>query len=196
MPFALVSVYSAHSSSGQPNLYFHAFPPSALCARSAAVAILLEVEPKVQDPAIEHALVSHPVAVVPGAVQDLKRNVLIRRAGMESDDHCVRVVRLLDMECRRLRFVDEIWIKDVELVSLHDLGWRVILVIVSLVVLIPVVSRSNTVEVLRLPRPKLVVRTVLAFDDEVIRRKQFLVPLSRFRKRSRNIRELPRSQLS
>uniref|UniRef100_A0A8C6FZ28 Uncharacterized protein n=1 Tax=Moschus moschiferus TaxID=68415 RepID=A0A8C6FZ28_MOSMO len=52
--------------------------------------------------------------------------------------------------------VDEIGVEDVELVALHDLGWRIVEVVVRLVVLVPLEARVHAVEEARLARPVLV----------------------------------------
>lgn len=62
----------------------------------------------------------------------------------------------LKLKGRRLAFVDEIRVEDVELVALDDLGRRVVMVIVRLVVLVPLVACVDPVEVLGLARPVLV----------------------------------------
>lgn len=80
---------------------------------------------------------------------------------------------LLDNERGRFRLVDEVRVEDVELVALHHLRGRVVVVVVRLVVLVPLVPGMHTVEVLRLARPVLVVPPVhlsqLAFHENVLR---------------------------
>ena len=71
---------------------------------------------------------------------------------------CLRV--FLKLKCGRLALVDEIRVEDVELVALNNLGGRVVMVIVRLVVLVPLVARVDPVEVLGLARPVLVMPPV------------------------------------
>lgn len=47
---------------------------------------------------------------------------------------------------RRGSLVDQIWVEDVELVSLDDLGRRVVEVVVRLVVLVPLKTSVHTIE--------------------------------------------------
>ncbi len=63
---------------------------------------------------------------------------------------------LFQLKCWGLALVDEVWVEDVELVALHDLGWWVVVIIVSLVVLVPLVAGMHAVEVLGLARSVLV----------------------------------------
>lgn len=101
-------------------------------------------------------------AVIPFFVDDAESNVLIRRTGDEADQACVvfaggrkRLASLpavfaLNLEGWGFGNVDEIWVEKVEAVALHDLWWRVVVVVVSLVVLVPFVAQLNSVEVSRL----------------------------------------------
>ena len=43
--------------------------------------------------------------------------------------------------------VDEVGVEDVELVALHDLRWRVVEVVVSLVILVPLEPSVHSVKV-------------------------------------------------
>ena len=64
---------------------------------------------------------------LPLAVDDPERDVFVRRAGAEVQQHGLVVARLLDdLVRRRLGLVDEVRVEDVELVALHDLGRRVV----------------------------------------------------------------------
>ncbi len=53
-------------------------------------------------------------------------------------------------------FVDQIWVKYIEFVALHDFWWGIVMVIMSLVVLIPLIAHLHAVEVTRLSWPILV----------------------------------------
>ena len=51
--------------------------------------------------------------------------------------------------------VNEVWIENVKLVSLDDLGWRVVNVVVSLVVLVPLEPGVHAIEVARFTRSEM-----------------------------------------
>lgn len=101
-------------------------------------------------------------AVVPLLVDNPERDVLVRRAGDESDQAGViltggskglaalTAILPLDSESGGLDWVDEVRVEDVEAVALDDLGWGVVVVVVSLVVLVPFVAHLHAVEVKRL----------------------------------------------
>ena len=59
-----------------------------------------------------------------------------------------------------LDLVYQIRVEDVELVPLNDLRRRVVVIIVRLVILVPLVTRVNSVEVLRFSWPVLVMPPV------------------------------------
>lgn len=59
-----------------------------------------------------------------------------------------------------LRLVHQVWVENIEFVSLHNLWRWVIMIIVSLIVFVPLISSMNTVEVLWLPRSVLVMPPV------------------------------------
>ena len=65
-----------------------------------------------------------------------------------------KVIRVswFDKELWSLGWVNQIWIKDIELVTLHCLWWRIIVIIVCLVVLVPIITRLDTIEVSGLSR--------------------------------------------
>lgn len=102
-------------------------------------------------------------AIVPLAIDYAECNIFVRRPGNEADEAGVllascgeRLAALPAMlpdylERRRLGLVYELRVKDVELVSLDDLGWWVVVVVVCLVVLVPLVPHLHTVEVSGLP---------------------------------------------
>jgi hypothetical protein len=97
--------------------------------------------------------------IIPLFVDDTKGDVLIRRSGDEADEasvlspsRCKRLTPLatvlaLDTEGRCFGCVDKIGVEDVELVALNDFGREVFVVVMSLVVLVPLVTHLNSVEV-------------------------------------------------
>ena len=97
--------------------------------------------------------------VVPLFVDDTESDVLIRGSSNEADEasvlsscRCERFTPLatvfaLDTESRCFGCVDKIGIEDIELVALNDLGREIFVVVVSLVVLVPLVTHLDSVEV-------------------------------------------------
>jgi len=65
-------------------------------------------------------------------------------------------VLVVTAHCQRIRWrarlINQIGVKDVELVTLHNLGWRVVEVVVGLVVFVPFKSSMDAIEVAWLPR--------------------------------------------
>lgn len=106
-------------------------------------------------------------AILPISVDNLKRNVLVWRASVESQNDKIHTIfaRLEDiLWCFAL--VDQVWIKDIELVALHNLRRRIVVVIMRLVVLIPLETSVNTVKEARLPRAILVLKTDKKVSDK------------------------------
>lgn len=97
--------------------------------------------------------------VVPLLVDNSEGEVLIRGSSREPNETCVLLACLcgrltalatvltLNAVGRAFGFVNQIGVKDVELVTLYNLGWRVVVVIVSLVVFVPFVPHLDSVEV-------------------------------------------------
>ena len=112
----------------------------------------LKVEVEMQDAALVDALETALVRVLPLAVDDFEGQVDVRRAGLEADDAKVARFRGLEHVLGRDALVDEVGVKEVELVALDRLGRRVVFVVVRLVVLVPVVPGLDAVEEARLPR--------------------------------------------
>jgi hypothetical protein len=70
---------------------------------------------------------------------------------MEPDNASLTIVPvLLDGKSWSLYLVNKVWVKDIEFVSLHNLRRRVVMIIVSLVVFVPLISGVNTIEILGL----------------------------------------------
>lgn len=116
------------------------------------VAVPLEVEPKLKDPVGELTTEPMAVGILPLAVHDLKRYVLVRRACVEPQDPEVLVVGTgLQEVLRRGPFVDQVGVEDVELVALDDLGRRVVEVVMGLIVFVPLEARVDPVEEARFP---------------------------------------------
>ena len=94
------------------------------------------------------------VAVLPLAVDNFECDILVWWARVDTKYDEVLVVAAHGQRIRwRARLVDQIGVEDVELVALHNLGRRVVEVVVGLVVFVPFESSMNAIEVARLPRP-------------------------------------------
>ena len=112
-----------------------------------SVELALEVEVQLEHTAVKNRLVSSLMRELPFAVDNPERNVLVWRARLELDQHRVLGARLLDnLVRRRLGLVDKIRVKQVELVTLDDLRWRVVVIVMCLVVLVPFITGMHTVE--------------------------------------------------
>ncbi|KFP75399.1 Putative uncharacterized protein encoded by CACTIN-AS1, partial [Apaloderma vittatum] len=140
-------------------------PAHPLCQRSggepsspsSAVTVTLEVEPELEDPIGKLAAEAVAVGILPLAVDDLEGDVLVGRPGVEAQDGKVLVVLAGLQEVLGGRaLVDEVGVEDIELVALHDLGGRVVEVVVGLVVLVPLEARVHAVEEAGLAGPVLV----------------------------------------
>ena len=106
------------------------------------------MEPQLEDVVVELALEAPLVPVLPLPVDDLEGDVLVRRPCVNAQHAKVWVVwarrqRVLG----RRPLVDQVRVEDVEFVALHDLGRRVVHVVVRLVVLVPLEAGVDAVEV-------------------------------------------------
>lgn len=105
------------------------------------------MEPQLEDAVSELAAEAVPMRVLPLAVDDLKRDVFVRRPGVEAQRSEVLVVRAgLQEVLRGGALVDQIRVEDVKFVTLDDFRRRVVEVVVSLVVLVPLEARVHAVE--------------------------------------------------
>lgn len=115
------------------------------------------MEPKLKDVVVELTAEAPLVGVLPLAVDDLERDGLVGRPGGELEQRKVPVVAAGDeLILRCFGLVDEVWVEDVELVALDDLGRGVVHVVVGLVVFVPLEAGVDAVEVSRFARPVLV----------------------------------------
>jgi hypothetical protein len=106
--------------------------------------------------------------MLPVTIDDSECYVLVRRAGCEYKQDGIFVRSLFDeLIGRRFGLVDEVWVEDVEFITLHHFRWWVIrtilksatsmmilmkdLLIVRLVILVPLISSMHTIEIPRLP---------------------------------------------
>jgi hypothetical protein len=103
-------------------------------------------------------------AVIPFFIHDTEGNILVRRPCNKTNQTSIflssRGERFSsfptmlpnDLECWCLRFVNQVRIENIELVSLNDFGWWIVMVIMSLVILVPLISHLDAIEVARLSR--------------------------------------------
>mmetsp|Transcript_24829 Transcript_24829/g.51962 ORF Transcript_24829/g.51962 Transcript_24829/m.51962 type:complete len:212 (-) Transcript_24829:368-1003(-) len=121
----------------------------------------LEVQIQRQHPSLERTPKSPLPTLIPLSIDNLKCDILVRRSSAKPQN--TKVVRIGPFQkvFRRRRPVDEIGIKNVEFVSLHDLRGRIVVIVMGLVVGIPVVSRLDAVEVTRFTRTVLVLPRVV-----------------------------------
>ena len=107
---------------------------------------------------VENALEPMLLAHVPFFVDDSESQLFIRRTCLETDDERVGLaLDVLEVELGRLHLVVEVGVEDVELVALDCLGWRIVGVVVSLVVLVPFEAGLHRVEVSRFPWSEFVI---------------------------------------
>lgn len=101
--------------------------------------------------------------IIPFFVDNPEGKVFVRWSSHKPNETCVFLSRLgrrftalptvltFDAICWGLGLVDQVGIEDVELVTLYNLGWRVVMVVMGLVVFVPFVTHLDTVEVSRFP---------------------------------------------
>lgn len=68
---------------------------------------------------------------------------------------------------RSFRFIHKIRIKDIELVSLYNLRWRIVMIIVRLIVFIPFITRVDTIEILRFSWAVLIMPPIHLPEDKI-----------------------------
>lgn len=85
--------------------------------------------------------------LIPLPINNLKRNILIRRSGTKPQYTKVIPIRTFQEVLWRLRLIDKIGIKDVEFIPLYNLGRGVVMVEMCPVVCVPIVTRLDTVKV-------------------------------------------------
>mmetsp|Transcript_100341 Transcript_100341/g.321755 ORF Transcript_100341/g.321755 Transcript_100341/m.321755 type:complete len:354 (+) Transcript_100341:2-1063(+) len=136
---------------------------------SSAVAVSLEVEVELEHSSVEDDSEAELVRRIPLAIHDLEGGVLVGRACVEAKEHRLRGLRVpLDVVNRRLRLIDQVGVEYVELVPLDSLRRRIVVVVVSLVVLVPLVACLHAVEEAWFSR------LVLAFPLVALRREAHL----------------------
>lgn len=115
------------------------------------------MKPQLKDPVSKLTAETMAMRVLPLPVNYLKSDVLIRRTCVEPQNPKVFVVGTgLQEVLRGGALVDQVWVEDVELVTLDDLGWGVVEVVMRLVVFVPLEARVDPVEEAGLPGAVLV----------------------------------------
>lgn len=116
-----------------------------------AVSVSLEMKPQLKDVVMKLTSESAFVRIFPFPVDNLERDVLIRRARVKSQNSKVLIIGTRCQKVfRRSIFINKIWIEDVELIALHNLGRRIVHVVVCLIVLVPLEASVHAIEVTRL----------------------------------------------
>lgn len=105
-----------------------------------------------QNPFFKHALEPVFLGHIPLFVDDFERNILVRWSSFERDNDCVElaVFCILKEELRGLELVKEVEVENIEFVPLNNFWWRIVSIVVSLVVLVPLEPCLDGVEVPRL----------------------------------------------
>ncbi|KAG8126838.1 hypothetical protein E2320_022001 [Naja naja] len=110
----------------------------------APVTVALEVEPELEDAVGKLAAEAMPVRVFPLSVDNLESDVFVGRSSMEAQGGEVLVVGQASRKYSGVR------VEDIKLVTLHNLGRRVVEIVVGLVVLVPLKPGVHSVEETRL----------------------------------------------
>ena len=119
---------------------------------SSSVSISLEMEPELEDVVVELTPEASLVSVLPLSVDNLECDVLVRRPRRHPQNTILPILNREQLELRRGSLVYEVRVENIELVALNYLGWRVVEVVVSLVVFVPLEPGVNSVEISRFPR--------------------------------------------
>ncbi len=108
---------------------------------------------KLQNSTVKRAFEPMTFTHLPFSVYDLKCNILVRCSCFKSYDQRIFVfIALLQIKLRRFSFVEQLWIKNVELIPLDNLRRRIISIIMNLIVLVPLKPLLHTVVVTRFSR--------------------------------------------
>ena len=114
-----------------------------------------------QNPLIKCALEALLMRIIPFLVHNPKSDVFIRWPCMEPYNASLTIAPILLKSVNwSLCIVKKLWIKDIKLISLHKLWRRVVVIIVSLIVFIPLITCVNTAEIFRLPWSVLVMSPI------------------------------------
>ena len=106
----------------------------------------LEVEVQLQDAPVERASKTVAFWHLPFPVYDCKRNVFVGGSSVEPDGESVWCRVRLQVKLWRSCLVRQVRVENVEFVSLDDLGRRILWVIVSLVIFVPLKALLHTIE--------------------------------------------------
>mmetsp|Transcript_30102 Transcript_30102/g.54459 ORF Transcript_30102/g.54459 Transcript_30102/m.54459 type:complete len:206 (+) Transcript_30102:51-668(+) len=111
-----------------------------------------KVEIQGQDTTFKRRAESAFARTIPLSIDNLKGNILVGWSSMKTKDTKLGTICLFQEELWCLGLVNEVRIENVKLVALYNLGRRVIMIVMSLIVLVPVISSLDTVEVARFAR--------------------------------------------
>jgi hypothetical protein len=108
--------------------------------------MLFERKVQIKNSSIKHAFEAMPLAHLPLLIYYLKCNIFIRGSSIKSNHESIRCVRGLQEVLRCFCLINQIWIENVELIALNRFGRRIIDIIMSLIVLVPLIASLNCVE--------------------------------------------------
>ena len=106
----------------------------------------LEVEVQLQDAPVERASKAVAFWHLPFPVYDCKRDVFVRGSGVEPYSESIWCCVRLQVKLWRRCLIRQVRVENVEFISLDDLGGRVLWVIVSLVIFVPLKALLHTIE--------------------------------------------------
>ena len=122
------------------------------------------MKPQLEDVIMELTSKASFVSIFPFPVHYFEGNVLVGRTSRYTEDAIFPIFYWQQFECWCRGLVDQVRIEDVELVSLNNLGGRIVKVVMSLIVFIPLKPCVNSVEISWFPWSVLVAPLVTLFQ--------------------------------
>mmetsp|Transcript_199 Transcript_199/g.328 ORF Transcript_199/g.328 Transcript_199/m.328 type:complete len:204 (+) Transcript_199:220-831(+) len=111
------------------------------------IPMALKINIQRQHPPLKRTPKSPLPTLIPLPIDNLKRHILIRRPSAKPQYAKVVRIRPFQRVQRSLRPVDQVGIKNIELVALDSLGGRIVVIVMGLVVRVPIVPGLDAVEV-------------------------------------------------
>ena len=139
------------------------------------------MKPQLEDVVMELTSESSLVSIFPFSVHYFEGNVLVWRPSRDSEDAILSIVHWQQFEGWCGGLVNQVRIEDVELVSLHNFGRRIVKVVVGLIVFVPLKPSVNSVEISRLPRSVLVTPLVTLLQSTLNTECSFIITHSLLR---------------
>lgn len=138
-----------------------------------SIPITFEMKPQLEDIIVKLTPKTSFIRILPLTIHDLEGNIFIRWSSRELEDSKVLVISTRNkLILRSSRFFNEIGVEYVELVTLYNLGWGIVHVVVSLIVFVPLKPSVHSVEVPGLAgtvlvRPKVLLSVEFGFHAEL-----------------------------